>query len=85
MDVAFKKTISKLNVKDSVYFCWGNWSEMILLFVLFLATDVSAGLYCWLPCDDGVTICDGVAPRLWPDVQMILGQWRRRGEHNPCF
>ena len=54
---------------------------MILLFVLFLATDVSAGLYCWLPCDDGVTICDGVAPRLWPDVQMILGQWRPRGEH----
>ena len=44
---------------------------IILLDVLFLASDICAGLYCWLPCDDGVTICDDVAPRRPASAQMV--------------
>ena len=44
---------------------------IILLDVLFLASDICAGLYCWLPCDDGVTICDGAAPWLGPGRLMV--------------
>ena len=33
---------------------------------IFGRSDICAGFYCRLPCDDGVTICDDVAPRPVP-------------------